>query len=96
MSEKVWLFAVGGFLTLASRRKVREIGEVVSRTVGFLGYTDEERGTLLVYNSLDNAVAAWHKLAEHLTVGSNIMEGEFSQNRHELTVGAVAQRMRIS
>jgi hypothetical protein len=95
MNEKVWLFAVGGLLTIASKKKAREIADAVSRTVGFIGYSDEERGTLLVYNSLDNAVNAWHKVSDIATTGSNIMEGWFSENRHQLSVGAVAQRMRL-
>ena len=94
-SDTVYLFAIETVEPYVPAETIKRIADTIKRTVGFVGAHPDEIGMLLVYNSLDNAVTAWHKFADFSQTASWIMRGELTRDRRTLTVSAPERRMRL-
>lgn len=94
-TDTVYLFAIETVEPYVPAVTAKKIADTIKRTVGFLGAHPDEMGLFLVYNSLDNAVTAWHKFADFSQTANWIMRGELTRDRRTLTVSGPEQRMRL-
>ena len=95
--ETVWVIVIEGNPELIMPERLRKINDTLDRTRGCQGWTDNDKGRVIVYDTAENAEAAWFKLADVARVSTVILTGKLDVNRHTLvSVGEPTKAMRLN
>lgn len=95
--ETVYVIVIEGNPDLMMPERQRRVLDALDRTRGCQGWTDNDSGRVVVYDTADNAESAWFKLSDVTRVSTAILTGKLDVNRHALvSVGEPVRHMRLN